>query len=232
MAIPDIESNPKLAKAVAALERNCGPIAREVLLESGRQIPSEHICRLARTSPERQRYRMEGVAAGRLRSINPCSADHVFDTVSFGEVVSRLRRARGNLKRSLDLLSERGPHVLSSDRIGSLALEIEKCLQLLPRLQRAIAHLPEGEDVIKRYRSKQSTKTPTSTIRDVVKMIPGARSFLEKNVKDVESVLAEDCSLRIEDATPTQTERRDTERELAEIELAIDGLNQLLSERS
>jgi hypothetical protein len=54
--------------------------------------------RLSRSSDTRQRYRINGVRAGRFYSVHPQNDDPVYDTVKFNEVPSRLRRARGKFQ--------------------------------------------------------------------------------------------------------------------------------------
>ena len=58
----------------------------------------EAIMKISRTSDTRQRYRIDGLAKGQVRSIAPQISDTVFDTAKFGEVPSRLARARGCLE--------------------------------------------------------------------------------------------------------------------------------------
>ena len=88
----------KFSAAVETIVKNCGPYAREVLLDGERPQKRDGIMRLSRTADTRQRYRVEGVRAGVLRSVAPQNGDKVFDTVGFSEVPSRLRRGRGSLR--------------------------------------------------------------------------------------------------------------------------------------
>ncbi len=68
------------------------------MFDSHRPQDREAIMRISRTSDTRQRHRIDGVATGHMRSIAPQNSDTVFDTVKFGEVHSRLARARGCLE--------------------------------------------------------------------------------------------------------------------------------------
>ena len=87
----------KLAIAVNTLLHNCGPKSLEVIFNPSNQQSRKSILQLSRTSDLRQQFRVDQVLDGSSRTIRPQNSDSVFDTVSFGEVPSRLARARGAL---------------------------------------------------------------------------------------------------------------------------------------
>jgi hypothetical protein len=89
----------QFAAAVETIVGNCGEYARGLLLDGKHRQTAKGILSLSRTSDTRQRYRVAGVRAGRFRSVAPQNDDAVFDTVTFSEVPSRLRRGRGALDR-------------------------------------------------------------------------------------------------------------------------------------
>lgn len=105
----DLRDDAKFAAAVENIVANCGDESENafhVLLDPERLQTRKGIMQLSRTADTRQRYRMAGVIEGRMRSVAPHSGDfhHVYDTVAFSEVPSRLWRARGaieKLQRSL-----------------------------------------------------------------------------------------------------------------------------------
>ncbi len=89
--------NDKLDRAKKMIIDNCGASARRILDAGHRYLVPKTINALSRTSPERQRYEIEQVLAGR----RPFSSKtEVYDTVSFGEVTSRLARAAGSINKA------------------------------------------------------------------------------------------------------------------------------------
>ncbi|HEX3655227.1 MAG TPA: hypothetical protein VHV55_05460 [Pirellulales bacterium] len=90
----------EFASAVEGIVENCGQRALDVVLSSTDRQSELAIRRLGRTSRERQRFRIEGVAEGRLRSVAPQSGDPVPDTLGFYEVVSLIKKNLLDLERS------------------------------------------------------------------------------------------------------------------------------------
>lgn len=75
--------------------------SRTVLFDPMQPQKAQAILRLSRTSDVRQRDRISGAIKGEFRSVAPDSDDTEFDTVSFDEVLRRLRWARGWLGKLL-----------------------------------------------------------------------------------------------------------------------------------
>lgn len=99
---PNFKEAIKFAAAVETLIENCGESAWSVMFDPNRPQTRKAILALSPTSDVRQRHRVKGVLEGRFSSVASHPDDTVFDTVSFGEVPSRLRRARGFLENLLD----------------------------------------------------------------------------------------------------------------------------------
>ncbi|QDT33941.1 GIY-YIG nuclease family protein [Thalassoglobus polymorphus] len=96
---PKLKRAIQFANAVETLIENCGHSVMPALFDPVRPQSRGAILFLSRTSDVRQRHRINGVIEGRFRSIAPQPDDMVFDTVKFGEVLSRLARARGSLEK-------------------------------------------------------------------------------------------------------------------------------------
>lgn len=107
---PKLKRAIQFATAVDSLIEHCGESVLPVLFDPVRPQSRGAVLRLSRTSDVRQRHRINGVIAGRFRSIAPQPDDMVFDTVKFGELPSRLARARGsleNLQHRVDVTCDR-----------------------------------------------------------------------------------------------------------------------------
>jgi hypothetical protein len=89
-----VGGDAELASALRLITANCGRRARQLLLGGHRHLPRHVILQLSRTSPERQRFELTQVNAGR-RPFSTKST--VFDTINFAEVGSRLARGGGLL---------------------------------------------------------------------------------------------------------------------------------------
>lgn len=96
---PKLKRAIQFATAVETLIESCGESVLPVLFDPVTPQSRGAILSLSRTSDVRQRHRINGVIEGRFRSIAPQPDDMVFDTVKFGEVPSRLARARGSLEK-------------------------------------------------------------------------------------------------------------------------------------
>jgi Uri superfamily endonuclease len=118
MNIPaaDLKQGVKFAIAVNTIVGNCGGSqALECLLRGSPMQTRASIMKLSRTSDTRQRYRVDGVIAGKFRSVGPQNSDSVFDTIAFGEVPSRLARARGTLERLTHLVADEADRAILNE---------------------------------------------------------------------------------------------------------------------
>ena len=126
-----LKSAFEFARSVDTISENCGSDTLPMLLDQERPQSRKAIMQLSRTSDVRQRYRVELVMAGKARSVAPQNSDTVFDTVSFGEVLSRLGRARGSLTKLLESLSSSTDEAVSAKcrRLAELANRAGEQLQ-------------------------------------------------------------------------------------------------------
>lgn len=179
---PDI----KLARAVDTLIDTDGERAfRACFLTSARQ-QAKSIERLSRTSVDRQRLRIGLVLDGDARSVGPQCHDEVFDTVDFGEVLSRLRRARGLIFCVRDAVMD------ELDRDSSrLCADIARVAALgAIRLRRLIDDRVSSQHVppyLTRVRVKELFATVESNCSAVVRA-KQALKFVLKNVWDYEEM--------------------------------------------
>ena len=98
----------------------------DVIFDRDNPQSRKSIMMLSRVSRERQLYRIQGVAEGRFRSIRPYAGDDAPDTKDFGEVLSRLARARGSIRCSLEVL-EKEIHDLVHDVLSSISSTVTRC---------------------------------------------------------------------------------------------------------
>ena len=141
-----LRSAYEFTSAVDTILKNCGAKTLPLLLDEQRPQSRSAIMQLSRTSDVRQRYRVGLVLAGLARSVGPDSGDTVYDTLSFGEVLSRLGRARGSVRQAADFLVQSCPDptvVLECKRLSAILQGFT--LQLLCFLRDASA--PEANIV-------------------------------------------------------------------------------------
>lgn len=131
---PKLKRAIQFATAVDSLIEHFGESVLPVLFDPVRPQSRGAILSLSRTSDVRQRHRINGVIEGRFRSIAPQPDDMVFDTVKFGEVLSRLARARGSLEKlqhRVDVTCDRSI-LAESKRLSRLsrlaATRLQNCL--------------------------------------------------------------------------------------------------------
>ena len=176
-----IQSNAKFAEAVELIAKNCGITAPQLLSLAGHSSHRMAIMELSRTSDERQRYRVEGVIAGRFKSLKIAGDDPVFDTVTFSEVPSRLRRARGAILACLRSLDSSAPQVVVAE-CGVLA---RTCCDAAQRLQRFVSASSRKAVVVPERLTREHVQ-PILSRRSVRGMIVGgARLALKLTIKNV-----------------------------------------------
>jgi hypothetical protein len=120
-----------LDEALQRVEHNCGPDARQLLLSMQPAIPPKKIGMLSRTSPEYQRHVLNRIRAGHTTPLKKTAACVlVYETVSFREVVSRLERALGGVRKEAKFVTAQVdadvPHLdRGADRLLTLSLVCE-----------------------------------------------------------------------------------------------------------
>jgi hypothetical protein len=160
VSFPKLKEAIKFATAVETLIENCGESAWTVLFDPMRPQKAQAILRLSRTSDVRQRHRINGVVEGLFRSIAPHSDDTVFDTVKYGEVPSRLARARGTLGELQKQLKKtrQGCLLREAKRLSRLcrlsAQRLDKCLRNRVASAAAVPRYLGKENIMQTLRSK------------------------------------------------------------------------------
>ncbi len=149
----------EFAMAVETLIENCGANVLPVLFDAHRPQGRKAIMLLSRTSDMRQRYRVTSVVEGRSPSVAPHGDDTVFDTVKFGEVPSRLARARGSLEQLLHLLMNADDNLVSeAKRLSRLcrwsAQRLDLCLKKRIAPASAVPRHLRKETIMSTLRSK------------------------------------------------------------------------------
>jgi hypothetical protein len=129
----------KFRRAVETISANCGDRAKVILLSSDGRFPAAGVRELAGRSPEYQRHVLRRATAGDPTPLRRVAASVlVYETVAFREVVSRLARAAGFVRKEALLLeravaSGRRPNRLP-DRVLTLDLIAESARRLLDLL--------------------------------------------------------------------------------------------------
>jgi hypothetical protein len=203
---------------------NCGEQVRDLILCGHAFLDRKTVAQISRTAPPRQRFEMEQLTKGRrpLRGAAP-----VFDTVDFGEVISRLRRASGMVCVSLCVtqvaLATEPPTAEECDDIGRVAGAIGADATELARLVRAAVDDksdPGGSDTTK-YTQRPSQRDNVAPkrpgYRGALGRLNQAHSWVHKSVRDLPQL--------VKQITPIRRESDDIERRVARI---IDDLRTIL----
>lgn len=177
----------RLADALDLIERNCGPDARQVLLSGHAAMTPANIGMLSRTSPEYQRHVLDRIRVGHatpLKKTAACSL--VYETVSFQEVISRLERAVGGVRREATFIAaridadaadlDRGP-----DRLLTLALIVEAAVNCAA----GIRGLPNNERVsVRTHRNRTGEQEQAQALAATLNAA-AALGLLAKNVRNL-----------------------------------------------
>ena len=181
VSFPKLKEAIKFATAVETLIENCGESAWTVLFDPMQPQKAQAILRLSRTSDVRQRHRINGVVEGLFRSIAPHSGDTVFDTVKYGEVPSRLARARGTLG---ELQKQ-----LKKTRQGCLLREAKRlshlCRLSAQRLDKCLRYRVASAAAVPRYLGKETIMQTLRSKAVKGKMIGKGRAALRLTVKNL-----------------------------------------------
>lgn len=211
-----VQANAKFAEAVELIATNCRQTATKVISLSGHPPNRKAIMELSHTSDVRQRYRVEGVIAGRFKSLKIASDDPVFDTVAFSEVPSRLRRARGAILACQRSLNASVPKAIAAE----CEVLAEICHNAARRLRQFVSARSPETVVVPKSLSREHVQ-PILSRRDVRGMIVGrARLALKltiKNVWDFPEMLRRGISA-------DDDQRRQTLQELGRIIEAADAV--------
>lgn len=205
VSFPKLEEAIKFATAVETLIENCGESAWSVMFDPNRPQTRKAILTLSPTSDVRQRHRVKGVLEGRFSSVAPHPDDTVFDTVSFGEVPSRLRRARGFLKNLLVHLKTIHDSMIVEElrqlsRLCRWSVELlDECLTNRGTPSPVLPDELSKESVLARVRSKVVRGFSVGWGR-------AALRFIVKNVWDFEEMMRRGLKPTAEELLKTQRE--------------------------
>ncbi len=209
VSFPTLKEAIEFATTVETLVENCRANVLQILFDPHRPQGRKAIMSLSRTSDIRQRYRVNGVIHGLFRSVAPHSDDTVFDTVKYGEVPSRLARARGSLERLLELLSTAGENVLSEGRRLS-----RLCRLSAQRLDGGLMNRIAPASAVPRYLGKEILMSTLRSEAVQGRTIGKARQALRltvKNLWDFEEMMRRGL-------VPTAEELATTRRESEQIQ--------------
>lgn len=209
LPFPEFRRAIEFATAVDTLIENCGADAFSVLFDSQQPQSRKAIMQLSRTSDVRQRHRVQGVISGRFRSIGPQSDDIVFDTVKFGEVLSRLGRAWGSLEQvAMQLLPGAADNLVKEaqqlSKLCRLSVDqLEQCLNAVGGSTTAIPPELSKESIVATLKAKNVTGTIIGKARLALRLTV-------KNLWDFEEMVRRGL-------LPTTTERQTVETQIQRI---------------
>ena len=184
----DVRRATAFAAAIDHIAECCGPDARTAPLSRDVGLDPTTVMRIARTHPDRVRFEVARVRAGRAPfAPPPPGTDPPFDTLHYGEVVSRLRRAAG----LLDYVTRAGDAVLTG-------LDLERVRHQLSALRghcRTVAgHVGSpggaGTSAGRGAGSSANTNRPTDAKKAGV-FVAAAVGFAEKNARDIARLVSE-----------------------------------------
>src|SRR6185436_484021 len=98
-------NDPRVRDAIRKVSQNCGLNAAKIRKLKAHPNTTKKIRPLARTAPEYQRHIVDRLLAGDRNPFRPIASTlHIYDTVGFHEVTSRLHRAVGTVRKEVDFL--------------------------------------------------------------------------------------------------------------------------------
>lgn len=170
----------RLAEAVDAIVTNCGQLAYDVLFDENRSQKPESIFKLRDTADTRQAFCLEQVACGRRQSVRPTKNDPVFDTVSFGQVESRLRDAAKRL-REWDMVCRNADESV----VDEGCRVIKSCLKASHILQKLISNPGRGPSVVPENLSREGIREFFGSLRSRGYVIGQVKGVLERIVQNI-----------------------------------------------
>jgi hypothetical protein len=175
----------KYRKAVATIAANCvGINVRSLLHSKPKLFTQDKVRELAGTSPEYQRHVIDRALTQDSRPFRMIAATlHIYDTVAFREVTSRLHRALGLVRKESAFLMKAVASGTEPDRLADRLLTLDLIVEQATRLQNLIGNIPtiQGEGKAPRKNSKSQSK---SSINDQLQAACGL-GLIAKNVRNV-----------------------------------------------
>ncbi len=199
--VPDARAAIRFADAVDAIARNAGPDAMRAILAGHRHLTTKRVMQIGRTHPERQRFAMAQVAAGRHPSAKPSDGSAPpFDTLGFGEVEDRLTRFAGLLDRVANGLRDTPREVWPPEaKLAAMGGHLEAirlgCSTLRAELSGSgcrdvLAPAPEGPPADRRRPRAAKARVPFVPNR-VLAPVANVRGVMDKNLRDMPRLLRE-----------------------------------------
>lgn len=230
-----MKKDTEFAEGVEVVIGECGEIAAKVFFNSTKPQARSAIEKISRKSRERQRYRIEGVLDGRMRSVAPQPSDRVPDTMKFRKIISRLARARGDVEVGLRLV-EPAPQRLPKGHRGAIletAKRLSKQTRLLARVVAALQLVDSTADTTKITLGQARDEETGLKLNQVLGQLVAACTFVEKNIRDLPfksdhiNVHGNLCSSY--DLRPTRAEIQRANKEMARIRAGCERLRDVLA---
>lgn len=183
-------ADQKYQRAVETIAANCGSRARAILLADDGRFPAGDVLELAGRSPEYQRHVLGRAAAGDPDPLKRIAASLlVYETVAFREVVSRLDRAAGSVRKEALLLERAVASGSRPNRLADRLLTLDLIAEAARRLLALLVDLPTAAGRgAARGRARPSAGGGEATGK---LNAPAALAFLAKNVHDVSELRPE-----------------------------------------
>jgi hypothetical protein len=138
-------SDQKYHRAIETITANCGDRARAILLSDDGRFPAAGVRELAGKSPEFQRHVLRRAAAGDRAPLKRIAASLlVYETVAFREVISRLDRAAGFVRKEALLLERAVASGRQPDRLVDRLLTLDLIAEAAQPLLDLLAELQAG----------------------------------------------------------------------------------------
>jgi hypothetical protein len=173
-------------RAIESISANCGDQARAILLSDVSRFPAVKVQELAGTSPEYQRHVLGRAAAGDKLPLKRIAASlRVYETVAFREVLSRLYRADGFVRKEVLLLERAVASGRQPDRLADRLLTLELIAEAARRL---LDLLPDLQTIPGRRAAQAGTgSSEDEVVGEVTTKLnaPAALGYLAKNVHDI-----------------------------------------------
>jgi Uri superfamily endonuclease len=193
-----VPQDGKLAQAIDIIVNNCGNTMRRIIESGNSGLSPQEVCIISRMAPERQQYEMKQVAEGRRSFRKPREGDPAFDTINFKEVVSRLRRAQGLIRKVHFRLPELVPS-MAPEACERMRLAVDGSIESGHRLSELL-RLPLDEGQGDSRCRLPSTTSPAADGRAYA-FLAAARGFIEKNVRDLPRLLLKGTQATAEEAS-------------------------------
>lgn len=180
----------KFEEAVEVITSNCGAGARELLSRDPERFPIAAVRELSGTSPDYQRHVLTRAEAGDPKPLKKIAASLVvYETVAFYEVVTRVGRAVGCVRREAALIDRAIETGKPPDRLADRLLTLDLIREHSRRLLDLLTDVP----TVSRREKATAKRSPAESSEEVPNKLnaPAALGLIAKNVRDVAVLRAE-----------------------------------------